>query len=139
MRNLILLFLTIPLLSFQPKVESFQIVGKWTGEDKSGDIGIFTFYDDGNASIEYDGVIVAGKEFDFNGKKAKLTYQFNDKKNPIELDFIFTILEDGSVEKSLGQVDIVDKNTMNMHKIYGSHEQPTKITKNAMVLKRVIE
>ncbi len=112
MKNLIILFLIIPLLSFKV-VDTNPLIGRWRGDD-NGDVGYFTFYEDGVVSIEIDGNVFGGKEFSFKGEKATMTYRFNDGVTPFELDFIITILESGQERKSLGIVQIVDSETIRL-------------------------
>lgn len=111
MKKIVLLLFVIPLLSFKLDNGVEDFIGKWTGEDK-GEVGSITFEKEGYASIEIEGLVLGGKEFEFKGRKGKMTYEVRTNVKPIEVDFIITLLDTGEQNKLLGIAEFKDKNNM---------------------------
>lgn len=128
------MLLAIPLLSFITD-DKARFVGKWIGKDQ-GDIAYITFDKEGYATFDMGGEVLGGKAFNFKGKKAKMTYSINDKKNPIQVDFIITVLENNMQEKLPCIAQFIDDNTLKL--AMGFEEvRPTKFdADNSTVLKR---
>lgn len=111
MKKIILLLLAIPLLSLNIENDKEKFVGKWLGEDQ-GQIGKLTFDNEGYASFEIQGEIFGGKEFVLNGRKGKMVYEINTDTNPIEVDFIVTLLDTGDEKRLLCIANFIDPDTM---------------------------
>ena len=135
MKKIIVLFLCIPLLSFQFNKGVTDFVGKWTGED-NGQVGSIVFDEEGYASIEVGGEILGGKNFELNGKKGSMTYEINTNAKPIEVDFVIKIQETGEVKKMFGIAEFKDKNNM-IFALGFTGVRPTEFNdNNAINLKR---
>jgi hypothetical protein len=112
-----------------------KFVGKWIGEDKK-EIGYLNFDSEGYAFFEYQGQILGGKEFVFNGKKGKMTYEINDKTNPIQVDLIVTKLDSGEQKKLLCIAEFINNDTMKFAINY-EEKRPTEFdSENSIILKR---
>ena len=138
MKTILILLLTIPLVSFAPKTDADQFVGKWSGEDK-GKFGSLLFEKEGYATFEMEGKKMGGREFIVGGKKTKMTYSVNSNTEPIQIDFIMTSLENKEVLKRLlGIAKFKDNNTMKLAMAFGQKEKrPTTFnSENSMVLRR---
>jgi hypothetical protein len=61
------------------------LVGKWEGIDRTGKLGAFQFFEDGNVILVIDGKPLGGPETD---GLSRLRYTANFQKDPIELDII---------------------------------------------------
>jgi hypothetical protein len=106
------------------------------GEDKK-EIGYLTFERDGYAFFEIQGQIMGGKEFIFDGKKAKMTFEVHENTSPIEVDLVITMQESGVQSTMLCIVDFIDDDTMNFA-ISFSEERPKDFkSDDAILLKRV--
>ncbi|MDG5492703.1 hypothetical protein [Psychroserpens sp. SPM9] len=127
MKKLVVLFVIIPLLSFQSVETEISIIGKWKGEDK-GDIGYVSFDEEGYALFESNGQKMGGKEFFMKGQKAKLTYKLNRKVTPIELDLIITILESGESQSLLGILEFETNDKMHLAIGFDGSARPTEFT-----------
>ena len=111
MKRLILLLSAIPLLSLTVIEDNSKFIGKWIGEDEK-EIGYLNFDEEGYAFFEIQGQIVGGKEFVMHGKKGKMTYEINTETNPIQVDFIVTLLESGEQRRLLCIANFIDNDTM---------------------------
>jgi hypothetical protein len=135
MRKLCILFLALSFLSFIPKTETNQFVGRWTGED-NGDIGYMVFDAEGYAPFEIKGQVFGGKEFTLQGKKGSMMYEINNTTKPIEVDFIVTQLETGEQKRMLCIAKFTDANNMRFAMGF-NNTRPTEFTElNAIRLKR---
>lgn len=136
MKKIVILLILLPLLSFKSDLNSFELIGKWTGEDK-GKIGFITFDKEGYSTFEIEGQIIGGKEFVLNGKKGKMTYEVNSEKNPIEIDLIITKLETNEQKKILCIAEFEDENNMIFAMTFDS-ERPTEFNEdNSIKLQRI--
>ena len=114
MKKIILLLLVaFPLISFCQTQSITDVVGVWEGEDK-GDIGSFIFDKDGFAYMVFNEKKMGGEDFDMNGVRAKMTYQFNFEATPTEVDIIITLLETDETKSLDGIVKFLDNNTMDL-------------------------
>ena len=88
-----LLVVTLSLNSFTSlEKPTFNIVGKWRGDDKK-EIGYIVFQADGYAYFEDSkGNKMGGKDFVENGKKANMTYKFDDSEALMKIDIIVKIV-----------------------------------------------
>ncbi|MCB0441201.1 MAG: hypothetical protein H6583_09245 [Alteromonas sp.] len=100
MKKLLLLLFALPFFAMVVANDTSKFLGKWEGEDNK-QIGYLTFEPDGFLFIEVDGDVMGGQEFDLDGKRLQLTFEVNDKKDPIELDLVMTNLEDPDDQKLL--------------------------------------
>ncbi len=135
MKKLLLILFVFPLMSFTTESDHEKFIGKWIGEDK-GEIGYINFDNEGYAFFEMQGRIFGGKEFIFDGKKGKMTYEVNSKTNPIQLDFVITKLEDGEQKRLLCIVEFSDNNTMKMALNFNDDRPIVFDQKNSITLKR---
>ena len=108
MKKILLLLITVSFMSFSSSIESIELIGKWTGEEK-GDVLFLTFDVEGYALIERKGIVIGGKEFELNGKKGKMTYEINSNKNPMEIDMIITKLETNEEKRILCIAEFIDE------------------------------
>ncbi|WP_299337101.1 hypothetical protein [uncultured Psychroserpens sp.] len=129
MKKLVLLLCIVPLFAFHSVETEHSIIGKWKGEDK-GDIGFVLFDSEGYAMFETGDQKIGGKEYNTQGKKAKMTYVLNRETKPMELDFIVTILETNQSNRILGIVEFENENKMHMAIGFGGSERPTEFDKN---------
>jgi uncharacterized protein (TIGR03067 family) len=135
MKKIFILLLILPLFSFNSELKPIDLIGKWTGEDE-GQIGFITFDQEGYATFEIQGQVIGGKEFVMNGKKGKMTYEFNLNKNPIEIDLTITKLESNEQKKILCIAEFKDENNMIFASKFDS-ERPTEFNdENSIKLKR---
>jgi uncharacterized protein (TIGR03067 family) len=135
MKRIFIILIVIPLLSFNSRINSVDLIGKWTGEDK-GQIGFITFDKEGYATFEFEGQIIGGKEFIMNGKKGKMTYELHSDKNPIEIDLTITKLESNEQKKILCIAEFENENNMILAMTFES-ERPIEFTnENSIKLKR---
>lgn len=135
MKRLLILLLAIPLLSLTVEKENTKFIGKWIGEDKK-DIGYLNFDSEGYAYFEIQGQIMGGKEFVMNGKKGKMTYEINSETNPIQIDFIVTVLESGEQKSLLCIANFIDNDTMEFA-INFEEKRPTEFnSENSIIFKR---
>jgi hypothetical protein len=61
------------------------LIGKWEGIDRTGKLGAFQFFEDGNVILVIDGKPLGGPETD---GLSRLRFTANYQKDPIELDII---------------------------------------------------
>lgn len=136
MKKLIIILFLLPLLSFTFPQESFDIVGRWSGEDKRK-IGFMNFDTEGYASFERQGQIIGGKEFLLDGKTGSMMYEINTATNPIEIDFIITKLSTNEQKKVLAIVRMIDNDTILMALEFDKPRPTDFDDKNSMTLTRV--
>lgn len=135
MKKILLLFLAVPLLSLTPEKDNAKFIGKWIGIDSKG-FGFITFEPDGYAYFEIEGAIVGGKEFTYEGQKGKMTYQINNKTNPIQVDFTITKLESGEQKNLPCIAKFIDDNSMHFAMGF-DQKRPTNFKgTNAIVFRR---
>jgi len=135
MKRILILLFVLPFLSFNSSLDSFNLIGKWTGEDK-GEIGFITFDKEGYATFEIEGQVIGGKEFLMNGKKGEMTYELNLDKNPIEIDLTITKLESKEQKKILCIAEFKDENNMIFAMTFNS-QRPTEFNnENSINLRR---
>ena len=136
MKKILLLIFILPLFSYTSDSVSEDFIGKWIGDDK-GQIGVMIFDKDGYVSIEIQGEVLGGKEFERNGKKGSMTYEIRPNKDVFEVDFILTILDTNEQKKLLGIAKLKDKNNM-VFAMSFKGERPTEFNENnAINLKKV--
>jgi hypothetical protein len=135
MKNLLLLFLAVPLLSFSQEKDNDKFIGKWIGNDQMG-FGYITFDSEGYAYFEIEGITFGGKEFTLEGKKGSMTYEINSTTNPIQVDFTITKLESGEQRKILCIANFIDDNSMQFALSF-EENRPTNFNgENAIVFER---
>lgn len=136
MKKLFILLFTIPfLISFSPLKTTEDFIGKWKGEDK-GEIGFIIFDKDGYASIEIQGQIIGGKEFEIDGQKGSLIYKLNTSVEPIQIDFEMTKFKSGEIKSLLGIVEFIDDDSFKLALDFESN-RPTDFSKNTITFQRV--
>ena len=136
MKKILLLIFILPLFSYTSDSVSEDFIGKWIGDDK-GQIGVMIFDKDGYVSIEIQGEVLGGKEFERNGKKGSMTYEIRPNKDVFEVDFILTILDTNDQNKLLGIAKFKDKNHM-IFAISVKGERPKDFNENNSInLKKV--
>lgn len=133
-RAFIPLFIIL-LLSMTMENDKSKFTGKWAGEDEK-EIGYLNFEASGYASFEIRGQVFGGKEFVFHGKKASMTYQVNNKTNPINIDLIITMLETGEQKKLLCIANFFDHDTMEFAISFEENRPTTFDPKNSIIFKR---
>jgi len=135
MKRLLILFLIIPILSMTIENDKAKFFGKWIGEDQK-EIGYLNFDSEGYAFFEIQGQIFGGKEFVFDGKKGKMTYEINSETNPIQVDLILTKLETGEQKKLLCIAEFIDNDTMKFALTF-EESRPTEFdSENSIIFKR---
>jgi len=137
MKNLILFFVLIPLFSFNSSVAEEDIFGRWEGKDEKNKVGSIIFSDDGYATIEIEGRIFGGKEFEVDGNKASMTYTFNRDVKPFEIDFIITAIETKTEMRILMIAKFEDQDTITIASDFND-TRPTKFNSgNSIKLHRI--
>ncbi len=111
MKRLLILLLAIPFLSLTVQKDATKFIGNWIGEDEK-QIGSLNFDSEGYAYFEIEGQVMGGKSFIMKGKKGKMTYEINNKKKPIQVDLIVTMLESGEEKRLLCIAKFIDNETM---------------------------
>lgn len=103
MKKIILLLLvTLSLTSFTSLEDTqFNIVGRWKGVEKKS-VGYLIFQEDGYAFLEENGKKIGGKNFIENGKKATMTYKFQDMGKLMHIDIVVTIVGEKQTKSLLG-------------------------------------
>jgi len=135
MKRLLILFLIIPILSMTIENDKAKFFGKWIGDDQK-EIGYLNFDSEGYAFFEIQGQIFGGKEFVFEGKKGKMTYEINSETNPIQVDLILTKLETGEQKKLLCIAEFIDNDTMKFALTF-EESRPTEFdSENSIIFKR---
>ncbi|CAL2103707.1 conserved protein of unknown function [Tenacibaculum sp. 190130A14a] len=133
-RFLIILFI-IPLLSMNIKNDKAKFIGKWIGEAKK-EIGFLNFDSEGYAYFEIDGEILGGKDFVKNGKRGSMTYEINNKTQPIQVDLILTMFESKEQKKLLCISNFIDDDTMEFAIGFGGIRPTEFNSENTIILKR---
>lgn len=136
MKKLLVILYILPLLSFNIIQEPFDIVGRWSGEDK-GDIGFINFDKEGYASFETQGQIIGGKEFLLDGKKGSMRYKINTFTDPVEIDFTITKIKTKEEKKLLAIVKTIDKDNIIIAMTFGGIRPISFDDGNSMTLTRV--
>lgn len=135
MKRILILLLAVPLISMTIENDKSKFIGKWVGESEK-EIGSLNFDSEGYAYFEIQGQIFGGKEFVFEGKKGKMTYEVNNDTNPIQVDLIVTILESRVQKKLLCIAKFIDNNTMEFA-INFEEKRPTEFNSdNSIIFKR---
>lgn len=112
-----------------------KFIGEWIGEDNK-EVGYLNFDSEGYAFFKIEGEIFGGKEFIFDGKKGKMTYEINSKTNPIQVDLIVTKLESGEQKKLLCIAEFIDNDTMKFALSF-EEKRPTEFDSyNSIIFKR---
>jgi hypothetical protein len=112
-----------------------KFIGEWIGEDNK-EVGYLNFDSEGYAFFKIEGEILGGKEFIFDGKKGKMTYEINSKTNPIQVDLIVTKLESGEQKKLLCIAEFIDNDTMKFALSF-EEKRPTEFDSyNSIIFKR---
>lgn len=124
MKNLALLVLLgLLLTSFTGNKTS--LIGKWKGIDE-GEIGFITFDKEGFVTIEMNGESTGGKKFDAGGVMASMTYEVNESNDPMEIDFIISLLSDKTELGRLpGIYKFVNNKTLLINMNFDGVERPT--------------
>jgi len=135
MKKIIILLLVIPLLSLTIEKDNTKFIGKWIGEDGK-EIGYLNFDLEGYAYFEIQGQIFGGKEFVFDGKKGKMTYEINNETNPIQVDLIVTKLESKEQKKLLCIANFIDDDTMEFAINFGENRPIEFDSENSIIFKR---
>ncbi|THV59963.1 hypothetical protein EZV76_05225 [Flagellimonas alvinocaridis] len=135
MKRLLIIFFIVPLMSMTIENDRAKFVGKWIGEDKK-EIGYLNFDSEGYAFFEIQGQVFGGKEFIFDGKKGKMTYEINSDTNPIEVDLIVTKLESGEQKKLLCIAQFIDNDTMKFAISFEEKRATEFDTENSIIFKR---
>ncbi|WP_452223602.1 hypothetical protein [Lacinutrix chionoecetis] len=135
MKKLALIFLLLPLFSFNVIQTESLFVGKWKGEDK-GDIGVITLEADSYATFEINDEVFGGPEFEMDGKRMKMTYAVNTKTTPIQLDFIMTKMDSDESRTMKGIVKFEDENTMRLAIDFSENRATTFTEDNSILLFR---
>jgi hypothetical protein len=136
MKSFLILLFTIPFFYMTMEKDTHSIIGKWVGKDK-GDIGYFIFDKDGYAFFEMKGQIFGGKEFMYDGRMGKLTYEMDDLKNPLEIDLIITILESGEENRLFCIIQFTDDDTMKFATNFDDVRPKDFNSENSVILLRV--
>ncbi len=110
-----LLVVTLSLNSFTSlEKPTFNIVGKWRGDDKK-EIGYIVFQADGYAYFEDSkGNKMGGKDFVENGKKANMTYKFDDSEALMKIDIIVKIVGEKHSNSLLGIAQKIDDDSFKL-------------------------
>jgi|SRR6478609_9088813 len=112
-----------------------QHIGIWKGVDH-GKTGYFTFDSAGFASIEIEGQVLGGKNFQQNGINAQMTYVVDYTTKPIGLDLIITVTD--TQEEALrarGIIEFISADKMKISLDLSSGTRPKEFTKeNTIVL-----
>ena len=89
---LLLIGFVLTSLTVQKEIVDFDLIGKWKVVDE-GDVGYFTFDENGYTYIDFENQKFGGKEFLRGEKKFSLTYRVDYSLTPITVDLIFTELD----------------------------------------------
>ena len=135
MKRILLLLLVLPLLSMKMENDKSKFFGKWVGEDNN-EIGYLNFQSDGYAFFEIQGQVFGGKEFIFEGKKGKMTYEVHEETDPVQIDFIITKLESGQQTTLLCIAKFIDDDTMKFAISYDNLRLTEFDTENTIIFKR---
>ena len=136
MKNLFTLLLIVPLLSLTVEIDNSKFIGKWEGEDNK-EVGYITFDNEGYAAFEIQGQVFGGKEFDYEGKKGKMTYEVNTDVTPIEVDLVMTNLDNGDKKIWSCIANFIDDNTMEFAMGFNNIRPTNFEGSDAIILRRV--
>lgn len=134
MKKIILLVLvTLSLASFTtPDGVAFNIVGRWKGSDKKS-VGYLIFQEDGYAFLEENGKKIGGKNFVENGKKATMTYKFQDLGKLMHIDIVVTIVGEKQTQSLLGIAQKINNDSFKLQ--FGfNNVRPKTFDKNETVV-----
>ncbi|AXT19774.1 hypothetical protein D7030_01285 [Flavobacteriaceae bacterium AU392] len=130
-----LLTLSLLLISLNCISQSNDFIGKWA-VDGLGSDGIISFDKEKNVILYLEGQTLGGDDYQIEGKKASFTYEINYKTNPIQLDFIYTLLETGEQYRILFLAKFTGKNDL-LLATSSNNVRPIEFkTENTMILKR---
>lgn len=134
MKKIILLLLvTLSLTSFNTVDDTqFNIVGRWKGSDKKS-VGFIIFQADGYAYFEENGKKMGGKNFVQNGKKANMTYKFEQTGKMMKIDIVVKIVGEKMSHSLLGIAEKIDANTFKLQLGY-NNVRPKTFDKNETVI-----
>ncbi|RAJ13450.1 hypothetical protein [Olleya aquimaris] len=137
MKKLLLLVFILPLMSFNLLNTDFNIVGTWKGYD-NGDIGYAIFDKEGYATFESNGESMGGKEFMMNDEKAQMTFILNKETQPMEIDFVITLLESGETQSLLGIIQFENKDKLRLGVGFDGGDRPLDFDEeNSIYFERV--
>ncbi|RKT02074.1 hypothetical protein [Chryseobacterium defluvii] len=90
-KNLLLFFLMIFGMCFSQSIKDLH--GKWSGADEGNKKGIFTFFSDGYVALEFEGLIIDGRNFVIpsgpnQGKIGKVKYSVDFSEKPYKVKLI---------------------------------------------------
>ncbi len=125
MKNILVTLLSFLLLtSFTDSKTS--LIGKWKGVD-DGEVGFVTFDKDGYVTMEMEGGKMGGKKFDAGGVMASMTYEIDDTTDPMTIDFIIRLLDEGlEVGRLPGIYKFVNNKTLIINLNFDGPERPTR-------------
>ena len=139
MKKIVLLLLvTLSLTSFtRPEDTSFNIVGRWKGvQNKS--VGYLVFQEDGYAFLEEkNGKKIGGKNFIENGKKATMTYKFQDMGKLMHIDIIVTIVGEKNTNSLIGIAQKINNDSFKLQFGFDNVRPKTFNKKETVVFNRV--
>jgi hypothetical protein len=141
MKKIVLFILVVlSLTSFSVKnsfADKYNLVGKWSGKDTSGNIGTFLFDKEGYATIILKGEAMGGKDFNRNGIKGDMKYEYIQSNDYIDLDLILTTKEPKkATKKMLFLLKIIDENKIKLARS-DDDSRPTSFEKdNTIILSR---
>ncbi|MBT8326640.1 MAG: hypothetical protein KJP21_02890 [Bacteroidia bacterium] len=123
-------------MAFTTQQQQNPFIGKWIGESK-GDVGSMAFDVEGYATIELDGQEMGGKEFEVDGVRSQLGYEFNDSVQPIELNFLLRNLETEEEKKMRLIARFISHDSLELASNF-NETRPTEFTEeNSIILTRV--
>ena len=137
-KNTLILCLFLTFLSSSAQTVRDKFIGKWKGVD-GGDIGYFIVDAVEHASFVYNGQVMGGKSFDYDGKNAKMKFQVTEQEDGIYyLDLSIIIIDSGITEsKMLCIVKFLDYDTMKFGSNFGSGDRPLVFSDdNSLIFKR---
>jgi hypothetical protein len=118
------LLLFLLLTSFTDSKTS--ILGKWKGVD-DGEVGFVTFDKDGFVTMEMDGGKMGGRKFDAGGVMASMTYEIDDNADPMTIDFVIRLLDEGlEVGRLPGIYKFVNNKTLIINMNFDGPERPAR-------------
>lgn len=113
-----------------------QLIGKWSGTE-GGELGSFIFDSDGFITIENNGEITGGREFQIKEKKAQANYFIDDSTTPFKIDIVFSEIETKSVIGKLeGIFELMDDGRMRIAFGFGyTKMRPTNFDDSVILVK----
>lgn len=136
MKSVFILLFTIPFFSVIMEKDTHPIIGKWVDVDND-EIGYLIFDRHGFAIMELNGQVLGGRAFIYNGIMAKMTYEINDLKNPIQLDLIVTILKSEEEYRLFCLLEFIDDDTMKLATNFNDKRPKDFKSETSVILKRV--